>query len=164
VTAIEPSLVNLEYLERNLASAVGWGQVTLVNAAVGEVRGVTQLSGQFSDSYRTGAMVGIPVQMIPLSEVLAEPIDLLKIDVEGAELDALRGAGELLSNVARVSIEYHDYPSVSSSLPELLQLLKMSGFSAFEVDSLRRFPLTSPDLPIACCLVHGWRIDRSGNG
>jgi FkbM family methyltransferase len=157
--AIEPSPLNLGYLEQNLV-AFGAGRTDVIKAAAGVFRGATRLAGDFTDSFRTGTSEGICVQMIPLADVLMEKTDLLKIDIEGAELDALRGAGETLANVDRVVIEYHDYPGVPSSLPELLQLLKGAGFDALEIDSLRRFPSISPDLPIACCLVHGWRNQR----
>jgi FkbM family methyltransferase len=161
LVSIEPAPANLTYLERNLAAA-GGGSVTLVKAAAGAQRGVTRLGGAFTDSYQTGLDQGTDVAVIPLSEVLQEPTALLKIDVEGAEMEALKGAGEALDRVERVAVEYHDYPGQPSLLPELLQLLKTAGFTRLEVDSLRRFPVTGGNLPVACCLVHGWR--ESGGG
>lgn len=156
VIAIEPSPDNLEYLEHNLVGIRG-ENVLVMKVAAGLSRGLTRIGGAYSDSYRTGLDSGVLVNVIPLSEVLQGPADLLKIDVEGAELDALKGAAEGLSNVKRVAIEYHDYPGKVSMLPELLLFLKDAGFTALEVDGLRKFPLVSSDLPVACCLVHGWR-------
>lgn len=161
LVSIEPAPANLTYLERNL-SAAGGRSITLVKAAAGTQRGMTRLGGAFTDSYQTGLEHGTEVAVIPLAEVLQEPTDLLKIDVEGAELEALKGAGEALERVERVAVEYHDYPGQPSSLPELLQLLKTAGFVRIEVDSLRRFPVTGGDLPVACCLVHAWRESRGG--
>lgn len=64
-----------------------------------------------------------------LSEYLSEPVDFLKLDIEGAEDEVLIEAGDMLDNVDSLMIEFHD----SSNLPRgrlerILALLTAQGF------------------------------------
>jgi FkbM family methyltransferase len=47
----------------------------------------------------------IDVPVVALSEVIAEPIDLLKLDLQGYELEAIAGAGQALATTSWVLIE-----------------------------------------------------------
>jgi hypothetical protein len=67
----------------------------------------------------------IEVQIVPLADYLGGGIDLLKLDVEGAELEALRGAGAALASVRTVIIEYHRVPE--SPPHEVLRVLGAAG-------------------------------------
>lgn len=59
---------------------------------------------------------------------IKEPIDLLKMDCEGAEMDCLLGADkETLSQVRRIEIEYHEWAGFSFG--ELTEHLKKAGFA-----------------------------------
>jgi len=53
------------------------------------------------------------------------PIDLLKIDVEGAELDVLQGATQTIPSVRRMIVEYHS----SALRDEALHILTNAGFT-----------------------------------
>jgi hypothetical protein len=61
-----------------------------------------------------------------LDHLLAEPVDFLKIDIEGAEVDALL-ASTKLRNVKRIFVEYHSFCKQKQRLHELLQTLTDSG-------------------------------------
>lgn len=54
-------------------------------------------------------------------------VDLLKIDIEGAEVDVIMEAGQALSKVDRLFVEYHSFPCESQRLGQLLTLLQESG-------------------------------------
>lgn len=59
-------------------------------------------------------------------------VDILKIDVEGAELGVLKGALPILSRVARIVVEYHSQALRAG----IIALLKAEGFIlVFEVHS-----------------------------
>jgi FkbM family methyltransferase len=53
---------------------------------------------------------GIPVETRSLDSLLNQPIDLVKIDVEGAEFLVLHGATRLFRNrmIRRIMVELHD--------------------------------------------------------
>ena len=61
-----------------------------------------------------------------------ESIDILKIDIEGFEVEALQGAKETLRKTKRVVLEYHS-PELRS---QCLQILTHNGFEIVERDSL----------------------------
>ena len=71
------------------------------------------------------------VRATRLSEHLTEPVDFLKVDIEGAErvvLDDLEGSGKLRL-VARMAIEYHHHLEAGEDwLAELLATLERAGF------------------------------------
>ncbi len=90
--------------------------------------------------------VEYPAQLRPLSEVIAEEgvgrIDLLKVDVQRAELDVLRGiADEHWPLVEQVVMEVHDAPGEASEgrVAEIVALLEARGFEAVaEQDEVMR--------------------------
>ncbi len=62
-------------------------------------------------------------------ELLAhERIDLLKIDIEGAETDVLVDCGDVLQRVDRIFVEYHSHTARPQRLHELLAVLTANGF------------------------------------
>ena len=72
-------------------------QVTVVAAALAERRGSVQLrlaSPCASMSYVTDAECGIPA--VPLDAFTFDRLDVIKLDLEGSELRALRGAAQQL--------------------------------------------------------------------
>jgi FkbM family methyltransferase len=71
------------------------------------------------------------VEAVLLSAYLDRTVDLLKLDVEGAELKVLRELAEKkkLELIQQMVIEYHyDRSNADNSLAELLRLLEQSGF------------------------------------
>lgn len=71
------------------------------------------------------------VEAVRLSSYLAEPVDMLKLDVEGAELKVLRELADKkkLDLIRQMIVEYHyDFSNQDNSLGELLRLLEESGF------------------------------------
>jgi hypothetical protein len=72
---------------------------------------------------------------MPLSEILDcradRMVDLMKIDVEGFELQALQGAGAHLgSTIRRIVVELHPGPleALGSSEADVVQLLESKGY------------------------------------
>lgn len=118
IIAIEPHPENILHLEHNL-----WfnrlTDVTVVNAALGSHPGETDLFFDASadqwfsaagfiqgawDHSQTSASIRVPTVM--LDDLINEPIDLLKMDIEGAELEVLR-ASQKLALIHNLVIELH---------------------------------------------------------
>jgi len=73
------------------------------------------------------------VPSVPLSALLAEPVDLLKLDIEGMELRALAEAARAgtLSNARRIVLEFHGTSAnPDNSIEGVLALLRDGGFQA----------------------------------
>ena len=60
-----------------------------------------------------------------------ESIDLLKVDIEGAECDVLEDCQESLGNVKNIFIEYHSWNNCSQNLSKLLRILEQNNFRYF---------------------------------
>jgi len=59
----------------------------------------------------------------------SEPhIDLLKLDIEGAEFDVMTDCRDSLSNVQNIFIEYHSFKNDSQKLGEILSILEGANF------------------------------------
>jgi FkbM family methyltransferase len=71
------------------------------------------------------------VPAAPLSEFLTEPVDLLKIDIEGSEGIVLAEIEPKLGRVKQIQMEYH-YDQKSNPLEKLIALLERSGH-AYEI-------------------------------
>lgn len=67
---------------------------------------------------------------VDLARILAEeaPVDLLKLDIEGAELEVLTHCREALREVDHLFVEYHGRHDEPQRLDELLALLRAAGF------------------------------------
>lgn len=71
----------------------------------------------------------IKVEAVNLNPWLAnEKVDLLKIDIEGAETEVLRSIQPHLKNVFRIFVEYHSFENQPQTLGELISILTNAGF------------------------------------
>jgi FkbM family methyltransferase len=109
VHCFEPFEANADCLALAIAENRFEGRVVLERAAVGEASGTAQLVYAPATLNSGGAFIGAaggdvppghetrPVRVVALDEYrLPRPISFIKIDVEGAEPQALRGAAGLL--------------------------------------------------------------------
>lgn len=98
VHAFEPHPEHRACFERNLADR---DNVALHPSAVGETPGLVRLSTETrssGDTHITDGSEGPLVAVVRIDDVIAAtaPIDLIKLDTEGFELPALRGAEQTL--------------------------------------------------------------------
>lgn len=128
VTVFEPDPEALRLLRYNLA-ANGLDQVTVVPAGLYKESGHVSFGADHSDGgsiYAPAKTQTIPV--VRLSDYLTGPVDFLKLNIEGAELEVLREAEAHLSQVEQLVIEYHGFPEFGQPLHEILGLLDRGGF------------------------------------
>ncbi len=110
VLAFEPSRENLVYLHRHLR----WNRATNVDVlpvAVGGERATASFGGTGSSiAYRLGGgLETVEVRtMAGLVDEGRRAPDVVKIDVEGAEAEVLRGAGALLRRIPVLFVAVHD--------------------------------------------------------
>jgi FkbM family methyltransferase len=116
VTAVEPSYSSFKLLEQNAPKAIK------IHKAVG--RGRVRIAQYERSELNKIANEGEEVDTITLDELITGPIDLLKIDIEGAEYEALYSSSRL-SFVRQITMEYHDG---IGRLGELLTFLDNNGF------------------------------------
>ena len=108
VVAVELSPRNLECLRRNLAAELESGRATIVPKGVWDTEGLLPLRMQPQNSaadsvalrYR-GSRQGPKVPVTTIDTIVRElgllRLDYIKMDIEGAEREALRGAAQTLA-------------------------------------------------------------------
>ncbi len=130
VVAVEPGESNLWFLRKHLA----WNEapnIRVVRAAVGAEAGIVAFGGR-GDSLAYQVGVGddtVPLKSIPqiVEEEQVPPPTLIKMDIEGHELEALQGAGALLGPQLVLLISIHSRPLFEGCS----KLLHDRGFKLF---------------------------------
>ncbi len=132
ITAIEPDPDIVRVLRRNL-QVNGAEDVEITEAAVWKENGKTGFFSEGTDGSRivTGSDItaNTTVKTIDLADCIAEPVDMLKIDVEGAEFEVIPHIEEKLSLVAQMVVECHIDNSKTGQFGKLLRVLSSVGFS-----------------------------------
>ena len=77
----------------------------------------------------------LDVAILPL--LGGEGVDSLKVDVEGSEIEVLKGATDLLKRTQYMIIEV--VPNTESKTLEVLSVLESSGFTL--IDKVNKMPL-----------------------
>jgi FkbM family methyltransferase len=159
VVAIEPVPNNLQCLYRNLI-ANGWAdRAEVLPVAIGARRGLVDIFGGGTAASLLEGWAGIPstyrqtVPLTTLDECVASRFGdqrcFILVDVEGAELDVLKGAGALLNAPNRpiwmmeISVDEHlpDRMKLNPNLRETFEQFERSGYDAWSVgQALRPLP------------------------
>ena len=119
-----------QVLEQNLAS-FGLADVQVVRAAVWTAKGTIGFSSDGADGGRISNDVQKEVPSVRLADWITGPVDLLKMDIEGAEFDVLLDlcyAGTM-GQVQRLICEVHKRDYGCARFSELLGALSKHGFN-----------------------------------
>jgi FkbM family methyltransferase len=131
ITAFEPDPYAARALRRNL-SVNGAGEVRVVEAAVWTETGRAPFFVEGADGGRilSGEMASATiVECIDLKDFLAGPVDLIKMDIEGAEFKVIPHIAGRLSLVGNLIVECHLSNDDVTVFARLLQVLGDAGFS-----------------------------------
>ena len=149
VIAIEPEPRNLELLKRNVQK---YDNVIVIDKAVGNRKGKTKLylsETSCEHSIINRGARSIQVEIDTLSDILSglgiSRVDFVKIDVEGAELEVLKSAGNYLKKIKKISIAAEHYWGEQDNLESFL---KSNGFSTKKIEVKGKW------------YVYGWRREE----
>lgn len=144
VYAVEPGRDNLACLHKNI-ELNGVTNVKVLSVAAGAERQSRNLylrkAGTLHSLHENDQAVveTMPVQVSPLDELVQEkPIDFVKIDVEGGEIEVLKGMSKILqfNPALRLIVEWN--PSAlkraGHEAEELPDLLQKAGFHVSVID------------------------------
>ena len=108
VTAFEASPSSARILRENIERNGLAGRVAVEARAVGAHAGMLKISDESNSFPLTGRLEpGVRVPVVPLDDYAHLAPTLLKLDIEGFEVEALRGASRILERRPRLAIEVH---------------------------------------------------------
>jgi FkbM family methyltransferase len=129
VIAVEADPYIFALLEENV-SRFELTDVTLINKAIAVGASEVTFHREGSNAGRIHALDDaiekFTVPVVSLDDLLVEPVEFLKLDVEGAESDVICSS-QRLGAVSQFMIEYHSFADAPQSLPDMLRKLAESG-------------------------------------
>jgi FkbM family methyltransferase len=149
ITAFEADPALFAILDANL-QANGAGSVEARHAALWTSTGTVTFQCEGSDSGMISALPGAVAgraQTVPslrLCDVLEEgAVDLLKLDIEGAEDVVLADCEPALHRVRAIVMDLHEFDPHVRQAPRVLDLLSRAGFS-YAIDEFVPLPWREP--------------------
>ncbi|MFL5752712.1 MAG: FkbM family methyltransferase [Bacteroidia bacterium] len=130
ITAFEPDPLIFRYLNENLRQNMVDG-VELVNKAVWTDDNGIEFGSEGADGgsvYFEGNKTRLPSLRLKTLMEKEEEIDLLKMDIEGAEVEVITDCAEQLKKVKYLFVEYHSWISNPQQLDLLLSTLTQNKF------------------------------------
>jgi FkbM family methyltransferase len=150
VLAFECVPGNARFLRHNVALNGSSNTVTVVEKAAASRSGVSRCFADTHYSVRSSLVLepkgaqGIDVECTTIDDVIGadESIDIAKIDVEGMEIDAIKGMERTIARSERLTMFVECCPHVlavaGGSVAELLDLLDRHGFSVHVIREAER--------------------------
>jgi FkbM family methyltransferase len=129
MTTIEANPANFYFLRKNISANRLFNRVRIVNVAAGELEGsATLYVGELSrgdcsiKKPQTRNLGEITIAVRPLDSILAEneEWDMIKLDVEGAEVEALKGLNRTLKRTRLIDMEVHSLLVKDSDVYDIL--------------------------------------------
>jgi FkbM family methyltransferase len=143
VDAFEPMPDSFDVLTRNVAEN-GWRHVRAHNVAVSNAPGTLEMS-RVSGMYVAGRVDGADRVAVPaarIDDLIAGPIDLIKIDIEGHEPAAVHGMRAVIERSRPIIIsECNEYWLRSCSgltSADYVRLLQSFDYTLFDARDLQR--------------------------
>lgn len=143
IHAFEPSPKNFKRLE---AATRPLPNVRLLQVAVGEYSGPSQLyvSAKLNVDHRTypievDSRHAIPIEVVALDDYFeaGQRVDLIKMDIQGYELHALRGANRVLQDNPNIKLLFEFWPyalnQAGATWIELIDALQTKNMSIFQI-------------------------------
>jgi FkbM family methyltransferase len=155
ITAYEADPALFEILRHNLA-VNGAADVETVQAALWTANGRITFRSEGSDSGMIGTLSGavagtaVDVPSLRLRDLIERDaggrIDLLKLDIEGAEDAVLTDCEPVLDRIGAIVMDLHEFDPVNRQTPRVLELLTRNGFT-YAVDEFVPQPWRPPVAP-----------------
>ncbi len=122
----EPNKVHYECLTRNMAP---YNHVKLYNQALGNHDGFVKLTEETATQNTRVLLEEGDIQINKVDSLNITDVDMIKIDVEGLEMEVLKGAKNTLENVEYIMIELNgNSEKYGSSKRDIKEHLKELGF------------------------------------
>ena len=130
IIGVEADPKIFELLEGNIRCRE-YQDVALINKAVSGNRASIKFYRQGADGGRIFPLEKsketVEVEPIHLDDLISEPTDFLKMDIEGAETNVICSC-EKLKDVSQIFVEYHSFKDSEQTLSAILEKFTSNGF------------------------------------
>jgi len=120
---LESNLTRFGYDDVELHNKALWHEETTLDFAV-EGADAGRVAKEQKDEFKRR----VKVPAVCLSNYLSEPVDLLKLDIEGAETAVIKECAGCLHRVNNLFIEYHSFWQEPQTVDDILSILKDANF------------------------------------
>lgn len=131
IIAFEPDNQVFDLLGKNI-SKFGFSSIELVKKALWTSETTLEFMSEGADAGRVTQLEAdkprYQVTTARLRNYLSEPIDFLKLDIEGAESEVIKDCQDLLFNVENLFVEYHSFVNEPQTLHVIINILSEAGF------------------------------------
>jgi len=107
--------------------------IELHNSGLYDHSGELSFSKTNIDAGKIDGSGEIKINVIKLSEYIKEPVDFLKLNIEGAEYQVLKDLDEnkKIKEIDSICFEWHSFRNQTQNLGEILEILKKNNFKYF---------------------------------
>lgn len=131
IISLEPDPACFALLQKNLAWAPA-SSLSLKNCALAGERGRRKFYPHAGDAGRLDVPLAstssaVEVDCLPLDDFLSEPMDFVKLDLEGVETEVVRSSRRL-HQAHYLFIEHHSFAGRPQDLDQTLRSLSQAGF------------------------------------
>lgn len=135
IIAFEPDKKIFQVLKNNTDKITN-SNITLINKGIWNNDGVITFLEEGADGGQVAENIAasevktktIQIETTSLKKYLNEPVDFLKIDIEGAEVIAIEDCANLIGNAKQVFIEFHSTINKEQQLDSILSILTKNNF------------------------------------
>ena len=133
IVAFEPDEKNYSLLLKNLESFALKNVITHKKAIWTEdtVLNFSNEGNMGSRIEKDAAPSSVKVEAVALKNFINKKVDLLKIDIEGAEFEVLKSIQNELNLVENMFLEYHGSFAQNNELNEMLRIITNAGLSYY---------------------------------
>ncbi len=127
VLALEPVPSLAEALKKTFAAEIACGQVKVIPVALAATSARAHLDLKQERIYESQlSSTGLEIQTICLDDIAGqEPVDFIKMDIEGAEVNAIRGGAKLITtNKPRLAIAVYHQQENARQVCQLLREMR----------------------------------------
>lgn len=150
VLSFEPEPNNCYWIRRSI-ELNGYNNIQLFELALGDTNGDAQLYLARKSGWHTliphqrgrdAGTLTVKKRTLDacLQEIHLDQVDMIKVDVEGAELQVLRGARRTLCNNRQIVLLVDVHPQMGVNPKDVCDLLLELGFSIYEL----KYPFDKP--------------------
>lgn len=130
ITVFEPDQYIFLVLKKNIEINNLKG-VKLIKAGLGKINNIIKFYPDGADGgsmYKTSNNNATKIRIIKLSSYINQPIDLLKMNIEGAEGEVFEEIEDKLHFIKEIIFEYHAFNNLPQSLGKILTILDRNSF------------------------------------